>query len=566
MSAFAPGMFEENCMRNRFGFGALLMVGLVLAFVGCGSSTDVDSVTVAPSTLSLAAGATAQLTATGTVGHGNHPATSTNVTDTATWASAATSVATVSASGVVTAVAAGTTTITASVLGFGGLVASNAVTVTVTGGSGGGTGGSVLTAVTIIPGTQVVSAPNQTTQFIAIGTTSTGSTVDVTSLATWNSSSPQIARVTSTGLATGLSQGTATITAIASNGDGTVVTGTATFTVTNGAAEPFTAISISPGAQALSAAGQTGQLIALGTSGSTGLSQDVTNSSQVVWTSSVPTIASVSSYPVSPAGLVTGASAGQTTITAKLTNPDGSVVTATAVVTVTITAGPEPLLSLAIVPATVTVGNLQDTAQFLAFGTTSSSASVQDLTNSPTLTWLSSFPNDFPINTTGQPGVQAGVMTAYASGTAVVIAEASNPDGSVVTATATFNCPLLPPNPPLTYGSCFPGSQAPSLLATLTVYGTGLNTTDWLVTAPSATGTADVIHCGPGYTTLNDKNSVCIATYPVGTTVTLTTTTPKFGGWSSNCTAVPTQPGSATPPNSCTVTLSTNDTVGAIFN
>ena len=119
-----------------------------------------------------------------------------------------------------------------------------------------------------------------------------------------------------------------------------------------------------------------------------------------------------------------------------------------------------------------------------------------------------------------------------------------------------------------TPGSCFPGSQAPALLATLTVYNEGLNTTNWEVTAPSATGTPNVIHCGPGWT-LNggEGGSVCTATYPVGSYVTLTApaNAGAFGGWSYNCLA--------DPDNYCEGTqqlarssLATNDTVGAIFN
>jgi hypothetical protein len=436
---------------------------------------------------------------------------------------------------------------------------------TVTGG-GGGNPGSALVSLAIIPGSQVVSAPNQTSQFLAIGTTSTGGTQNVTGLVAWNSSSKQVATINSAGLATGVNQGTTTITAIATNPDNSVVTGTATFTVTGGASEPYTAVSISPGAQSLSATGQTAQFIALATSGSTGLQQDVTNSPQVVWTSSVPTIASISTYPKADAGLVSGVSQGQTTITVKLTNPDGSAVTSSASVTVNTSAAPEPLLSLAILPAAVSVGNLLDTGQFIAIGTFSTAPTVQDLTNSPNLTWISSDPLDFPINTTGVTGAQAGVITAAASGAAVVIAEAKNPDGSLVTATATFTCPYILPNPPTTPGSCFPGSESPSLLATLTVFNAGPDTTDWLVTGPSATGTADVIHCGPGSSTGGLGGSVCVATYPIGTTVQLTATskTGAFGGWSSNCTQTTTV--TALGPNTCKVTLTTNDSVGAIFN
>jgi hypothetical protein len=417
----------------------------------------------------------------------------------------------------------------------------------------------------IIPASQAVASPNQTTQFIAIGTTSSGATVNLTNQVAWSSSSPQIATIgATTGLATGVGKGSTTITAIYSNAaGGTVVTGTATFTVSGGATQQFTAVSLIPGTQALSASGQTAQFIALGTSGSTGLQQDVTSSAQIKWTSSSPSIVSISST-----GLAKGLSAGNDTITVVLTNSDGSIVSNTATVTVTLTAAPEPLLSLTIIPSSITVGNLQDTGNFLAVGTFSSPPYVRDLTNS--VTWLSSAPDIFPVNSNNsvaEPvGSTAGVVTAYGIGSATIIAEATSTDGTIQTATATFTCPApsVPPKP----GECYQGSQAPSLKATITVYNEGLNTTNWLVTAPSATATPNVIHCGPGWT--GTGGSVCSAPYPIGTTVTLTApqqTGVTFGGWSSSCTV--TTPVTATGPNSCTVTISPsnpNVTVGAIFN
>jgi hypothetical protein len=66
-----------------------------------------------------------------------------------------------------------------------------------------------------------------------------------------------------------------------------------------------------------------------------------------------------------------------------------------------------------------------------------------------------------------------------------------------------------------------------------------LNTTNWLVTAPSATNTPNVIHCGPGWAANgNSSGSVCTATYPLGTTLTLTAPAQagvNFGGWSYSC-------------------------------
>jgi len=544
----------------------LLLIGLALPIVGC-STASVTALQVSPSTATAAVGQTVQFMATATYNQGSHPGSNQNATDSATWSSSNTSVATINSSGVATAVGAGTTVITASISGYPGLASSTAQ-LSVTGAAGGGTGSIV--SISVIPGSQSVSSPNQTSQFIAIGTTSSGATVNLTGQVAWSSSSTQIATIGgTTGLATAVGQGTATITALYNNAtSGTAATGTATFTVVGGTTEQYTAVTVIPGSLALSASGQTSQLIALGTSGSTGLLLDVTNSTQLKWSSSIPSIASVST-----SGLVTGLSAGTSTITALLTNPDGSVVSNTATVAVSLTAAPEPLLSLTIVPNSITVGNLQDTGQFLAIGTFSTAPFVRDLTNSPTLSWISSVPSVFPVNTNtgGNSGATAGIVTAYGNGSATIIAEATGNDGTIQTATATFACPLVLPTA-TTAGSCYPGSQAPALLATLTVYNEGSNPNtsagNWLVTAPSATGTPNVLHCGPGWTNNGGTGgSVCVATYPVGTTVTLTApaqTGVSFGGWSYNCA----QQGTVTAPgpNSCTVTLTTNDTVGAIFN
>jgi uncharacterized protein YjdB len=551
-------MFARCCVRG------LLLLCLGSSLVGC-SNSGLDSVQVTPTTQALTVGQTAQFTATGTFGNAKSLSTQ-NITNSVTWTSSVPSVATVGPStGLATAVGAGTTTITANAASFSGPVSSSA-TVTVTGSSGGTAGGSIV-SLAIIPASQAVASPTQTSQFIAIGTTSSGATVNLSNQVAWTSSSPQIGTIgATTGLATGVGKGSTTITAIYTNSaGGTVVTGSATFTVVGGTTQQFTAVSLIPGTQALSASGQTAQFIALGTSGSTGLQQDVTSSAQTKWTSSSPSIVSISAT-----GIAKGLSAGNGTITAVLTNSDGSVVSNTATVTVTLTAAPEPLLSLTIIPSSITVLNLQGTGNFLAVGTFSTPPYVRDLTNS--VTWLSSAPDVFPVNSnnsvTEPVGSTAGVVTAYGSGGSTIIAEATSTDGTIQTATATFNCPLVLPNPPQTPGSCYPGSQAPSLKATITIYNEGLNTTNWLITAPSATGTPDVIHCGPGWT--GTGGSVCSAAYPIPTTVILTAPQQPgvtFGGWSTSCTA--TTPVTATGPNSCTVTISPsnpNVTIGAIFN
>jgi hypothetical protein len=259
-----------------------------------------------------------------------------------------------------------------------------------------------------------------------------------------------------------------------------------------------------------------------------------------------------------------GAGVGQTTITAKLTNPaDNTVITNTASVTVSSSTGAEPLLSLIVVPAGITVSNKGQTGQYLAFGTFSATPTVRDMTNQ--VTWISLLPEVASVQSTGVAGEVGGLATAQGyTGNSVIYAEATNPDGTVVLSNPqTFTC-----NDPTT-NSCNQTRAHPQF-ATVTVYNAGENTTTWQVTAPSDTGTPNLIHCGPGWT-LNGGagGSVCVGTYETGTTVVLTEspTGAGFGGWSSGDGAPGVgcqEPNLLTSPT-CTVTLTGNTSIGAIF-
>jgi hypothetical protein len=339
-------------------------------------------------------------------------------------------------------------------------------------------------------------------------------------------------------------------------------------------------IRVTPAAQSL-AVGQTEQLTAVGTYGNANRASTQNLTSGVTWTSSSPSVATVSA-----SGLATAVSAGTTTITATATAFNGPVSSDVALTVTGSTGGTSggsggSILSLTIIPSGIVVGSLQETGQFLAIGTFSTSPTVRDLTNS--VTWITSAPNVFPVtnNNSSASGTEnGGVVTAYGSSVgnagAVITAEATDSNGSLATATATFGCPLVLPDPtatPPVPGSCYPGSQSTALLSTLTVYNEGLNTTTWQVTAPSATGTLNVLHCGPGYT--GSGGSVCTETFPVGAVVLLTARGAAFGGWSYNCTPTdqngvplpgPPPYGTQAGPNYCTVTLTSDDTVGAIFN
>jgi hypothetical protein len=339
-------------------------------------------------------------------------------------------------------------------------------------------------------------------------------------------------------------------------------------------------VQVTPASQSLTV-GQTTQLTAVGTFGNAMHPSTQNITSTVAWSSNTPAVATVDA-----AGLVTAVGPGTTAVTAGAEAFNGHT-TSSAIITVAGTGGAGgsggSILSLTIIPSGIVFGSLKDSGQFLAIGTFSTAPTVRDLTNS--VTWFTSEPNKFPItnNNSAPPGggtENGGVVSAYEASVgdvgAIITAEATDTNGSIATATAGVGCPLKLPDPtahPPVPGSCF--EVVPQLLTTLTVYNEGLDTTNWQVTAPSASNppTSDVIHCGPGWAADGHTGgSVCTATYPLGTTVTLTAPAPqpgvnvKFGGWSSNCAANPVIP-DPVGLNTCTVTLSTSDaTVGAIFN
>jgi hypothetical protein len=364
----------------------------------------------------------------------------------------------------------------------------------------------------------------------------------------------------------------------------------------------LTSISVSPTSINFGGAGLTTQLLAIGSythPGHPAITKDITD--QVTWSS-----ASTDCVTVSSGGLITSQndSCSNIPVTASAPGFNGDI-TGSMTVNVTIPSGgtgggtgAEPLLSIAVMPSSITVLDLLGTGQFLAYGTFSTPPTVMDITNGinhdgyvAPVTWISSAQTIFPINSAGAPGSTGGLITAVGSGNAEVYATAANPDGSlVISPTVTFNCPYAAYVPasgttPATLGTCNEETVAPGLLVTLTVFNAGLDTTNWLVTAPSATGTLDVIHCG-GSNELNAPGgSVCTATYPLGATILLTATQTAgsvgtFGGWSWNCTPSDASgaplPGpvfyTAVGPNYCTVTLgseinnTSNESVGAIFN
>jgi len=160
------------------------------------SAATLSSIVVTTATqIKLAVGATQPFTATGTYSDGS----TANITSQVSWASDTTTIATIDPTGLATGVAPGTANITASMSG----VTSPAVNLTV----------ATLSSIVVTPSTPASLAVDASQQFAATGTYSDGSTADITSLVSWVTDNSGTVIVDPYGLATGISAGTADITA-----------------------------------------------------------------------------------------------------------------------------------------------------------------------------------------------------------------------------------------------------------------------------------------------------------------------------------------------------------------
>jgi len=346
------------------------------------TSASLSSIAVTPTAASIAKGLTQQYTATGTYSDGSTQ----NLTSAVTWSSTNTSVATITAGGLATAVATGTTTIMAtsgSVTGMTGLTVTPAV----------------LTRITVTPATaSIVSGTTQ--QYTATGTFSDNSTQNLTGAVAWGSSSTLIATISASGLATGAGSGTTTISATSG-----AISGSATLTVT----PALVSIAVTPMNVSI-AKGTTQQYLATGTY-SDGSTLNLTGS--VIWSSMNASVATIAA-----SGLAAGAGTGSTTIMAV-----SGTITGMTGLTVT----PAVLSSLAVTPANITlvVGNTQ---QFTATGTYTD-GSTQNLTAS--VTWNSTNPAAATINA-------SGLATGVAAGSTIIQATSSSIGGSTAL-TVTVN-------------------------------------------------------------------------------------------------------------------------------
>jgi uncharacterized protein YjdB len=196
----------KHLSTARFCLG----LATLLFFTSC-SNEHLVSITVTPPNASVSqTGQTTQFQAIGKTNHPNVPPQI--LTSGVTWSSSASSVATVSSTGLATAVGCGTTTISAQV---GNIIGQTTFINTCTGGG--------LQSITVLPSSPTIPQIGQTTQFVALGTFVGGGEIDLTSTATWSSSDTQVATVSNAGLATAVSCGTTSVSAESQNIVGSTV-------------------------------------------------------------------------------------------------------------------------------------------------------------------------------------------------------------------------------------------------------------------------------------------------------------------------------------------------------
>lgn len=205
---------------------ALLFLILILVLVtGCGGKggskgPTLASISITPTTPSLALGVPQLFTATGVYSDNS----TRDLTTTAIWSSSSEAVATIN-KGLATTLSTGTTTISASLSNI-----TDSTTLTVT--------AAKLASITVTPADATIST-GATLSYTALGTyTDSISPTDITASVTWSSSAPGVATISSAGLATAPTSSittaptSTTMIVAASNG----VSGSAILTVTGGSA------------------------------------------------------------------------------------------------------------------------------------------------------------------------------------------------------------------------------------------------------------------------------------------------------------------------------------------
>jgi PKD repeat protein len=278
-----------------------------------------------------------------------------------------------------------------------------------------------LVSIAVTPTTPSI-ALGTTVQMTATGTFDDGSTLDITSTATWTTQHATIVTVNNQGLVTSVAVGSSRVTASLSG-----ITGSTRVTVTVAA---LVSVAVTPALPSIPLGTQQ-QFTATGTF-TDGSIQNIT--ATVQWSSASPAVATISNLLTN--GLATSAGVGTTLITATSGMISGST-------TLTVTAA--ALVSIAVTPATPSIA-LGTKQQFTATGTFTDS-STQNLSSSAT--WASNTPSIASVSATG-------LATSLATGTSTISATSGGITGSTVltvTAADLVSIAITPPDPTIALGT-----------------------------------------------------------------------------------------------------------------
>jgi len=342
------------------------------------TAVPVASVTISPTTQSVVVGSTTPAF-TAVVKDANGNVLSGRVV---TFASSDASIATIDANtGVATGVAAGSVSITATSEG----VNSTAATLTVT--------AVPVSSVTISPTSLSVQAGDQTPAFTAVTKDASGNVLTGRTIS-FSSSDPAIATINSnSGVATGVSPGTSSITATSEG----KVSPAATLTVT---AVPVNNVVVTPPSQSVDV-GSTVTFVATPRDAS----NNPLSGRTIIYSSSDPTIATINSST----GVATGVAPGSVTIGAISEGKTG---------TASLTVNLAPVSNVTVSPPSQTIVN-GNTATFTATLTDSHGNTL----SGRTITWSSSDETIATVDNTG-------LATSVGPGTATITATSEGQSGS----------------------------------------------------------------------------------------------------------------------------------------
>jgi uncharacterized protein YjdB len=452
----------------------------------------VNTVAVSPPTATVIVSATQQLTAT-TKDINDNTLTGRVVT----WSSSDPTRATVSSTGLVTAVAAGPAVITAT--------------------SEGKTGTSSITVTPVAVASVTVSlTPNSIT---AVGTSQAAAvTLDANGAVltgraiSWSSSNTAVATVSPQGVVSAVAQGTADIIAISEG-----KTNSAVLTVTPA---PVATVTVSPPSATVFQSATEQLTVVLKDA-----HNNVLSGRSIVWSSSNVAVATVST-----SGLVTAASATMGTVTITATS-EGQIGTSS----ITVSQDPVASVSVALSLSTINVGQ-----------NTQASATLRDASNNiltgRTVTWTSD-------NTTVATVSTGGVVTALAAGTAHIFGASGGQSGS-----ATLTVTPIPVASVSVSLAASPIQIGQSTQATATTRdanngvltgrvivwssdntGVATVTTGGLVTAIGA-GSANIIAASEGQ---SGSSPLTVIAVPVASLTLSAPTTPMVLGQTQQLTAIP---------------------------